>query len=285
MEDLKQFCRLCGGNLSARCVEKTKLRDLILRSLDLDVFLDDSRFHPPSVCMSCDRKMSRWQKNRNARKIASLDITLHNFSLCEPGSSGETSKKFLSYESAARAEGLTTVVRGKQLFVITIDQDGNTEKCLSVTENGEVELKVHGKTVATESLFPSIQAADNVEEISQILQTLKSSKVCPGIPDFNIPPDMLRSRPVYIHHFSSSSTIRHINCSLLNTHHLRCGQCRIYRSDLAKLQHRIQLCADSSPAPKTNFRFLNKDRLTKRLSKSKRAQSNSSKEFVILRTK
>ena len=66
MEEQKKVCRLCGDDLSAKCVLKTKLRDVIMRAFNLDVFLDDCNTHPTSVCMSCDRKLARWQKNRNA---------------------------------------------------------------------------------------------------------------------------------------------------------------------------------------------------------------------------
>ncbi|XP_071502692.1 uncharacterized protein [Diadema antillarum] len=279
----QKICRLCGEEFMGRSKNKEELKGVIFRALQIDIQQDDCRYHPPSVCLPCERKLARWQGRKNKNKATTLPINVHQFVPSEATTKqAESSREsFLKeYESEAKSTGFITSIVSRdgtdeKLFVIMLDANGDTQKCLIVNKTGELEVKVYSKSVDTSTVFPNMTAGLTIESFRNLLKDFKSLHVCPGNPDFRIPAEMLANRPVIVHTMSASETVRHVSCSLLTSQPGRCGQCRIYRSDLAKLQHRIQI--DSSPAPKSNYRYMNKERLSKKLSRSRDKQKGLKK--------
>ena len=281
---LQTICRLCGTSNSRRYIPKEKLRAVVQRSLDIDISNDEESVHPPHVCVSCERKLQRWKVKKNKKIHQELNISLHQFekhcencSLCSVV--GHADEKWFGHVSSeAQARGFLVKTREDgQIFVLSIDEEGNTRWCLLLSISGDWSVKVYGRNVNND-IFDNIPSKIcSYAHLKAILDQLQSLHVCPGNPEYFLPEHMLQNRPVYLHYSPSTSTVRHSSCPLLTKETSRCFQCRIYRSDLARLHHRYQV--DSSPAPKTNYRFMSQERLSKKL-KHKKAEAQNLKKKV-----
>ena len=64
----------------------------------------------------------------------------------------------------------------------------------------------------------------------------------------------------------------------INSNQIKSNQ--IYRSDLSRLYNRLRI--DHSPAPKANFRYMNKERLSKKLSQSRAHERNLKKRVTSI---
>ena len=97
------------------------------------------------------------------------------------------------------------------------------------------------------------------------MKAVAESHICPGNPEYTLPESAISNRPVYIHTLPepSKNTIRHDSCPIVSNMQGRCSACRIYRSDLASFYKSFQ--STSSPAAKTNYRFIKHNKLAKRL--------------------
>ena len=78
MKALKDICRLCGKD-SNRFYPKEKLRSVIQRSPSVDVRADANDVFPPSVCVVCKRKLSRWNSKKNENMAETVNITVPDF--------------------------------------------------------------------------------------------------------------------------------------------------------------------------------------------------------------
>ena len=287
---LQTICRLCGTSNSIKYVPKEKVRTVMQRSLDIDISNDEESVHPPHVCKNCERKLQRWNVKKNKKIRQELNIVLHQFekhcencSLCSVGDhADETWFGHVSSEAQARGFIVKTREDG-QILVLSLDDEGNTRWCLLLSVSGDWSVKVYGRNVNT-NIFDNIPSKIcSYTHVKAILDQLQSLHVCPGNPEYFLPQHMLQNRPVYLHHSSSTTTIRHSSCPLLTKETSRCIQCRIYRSDLARLHQRYQV--DSSPAPKTNYRFISKERLSKKLTHKKAKEKDLKRKVKKLEKK
>ncbi|XP_071508744.1 uncharacterized protein [Diadema antillarum] len=157
--------------------------------------------------------------------------------------------------------------RNGRTIIVRIDDDGNTSVCVIVEKSGQWTVKVHGREVGND-VFPEIPPSfQSGEAFEQFLLTLDSLNICPGNPEYVVPPHLLVNHPVYLHYSSSATTIRHNNCPLLTNESPRCFRCRIHRSSIAKVLRCLQ--ADCSVSPNSAYSCMSQQRLSENLQTSK----------------
>ena len=117
----------------------------------------------------------------------------------------------------------------------------------------------------------------------ELIKGVQESKVCTGNPEYVVSEAVLESLPVFLSHQPGHTTVRHQACPVISTRAGRCDACKIYRSDLSVTFKRYNNTL--SPAPKTNYKYINTTKLAKKLKASKEEGRTMQKQIKNLKKK
>ncbi|XP_071483429.1 uncharacterized protein [Diadema antillarum] len=279
LDILQRRCRLCGKDLKVSySYEKGSVSKIIGAALGVDVLKDDNNVYPSSVCGSCYLKLKRWKQGTTKKsKAVPLNIDLYSYAphvegctLCS--SQATTSKP--DVQSLAREVSCTSqysnfavLCRSSHVYMIDVDEEGNSKKTLIVQSNGSWSVRVYGNLVKGHTDFAHLtDSIKTRDELESVLTVLKDLNICPGNSDIDLSEEQLKGMPAFLERFPSR-TIRHNSCNFV-TKERRCGPCSIYRSSLSAAVTAASNKAEASTSQFAPLKHVPREELRNRLKKS-----------------
>ena len=161
---LEAICRLCETKFNRRGIPKMSIAKLVARATSVCMENDDKNIHPPFICELCDRKLSRWSQKCKQKKsgpeaagkvnIVIKDFAIHDYDCDICSAFDERTEADLLHLSLCRELGgkssFLILNRNHKVLLISPDDDGNSELCLSVKDNGDWTLRAYGELVDTQ---------------------------------------------------------------------------------------------------------------------------------------
>ena len=256
---IRGVCRLCG---QARAIvegrhpiPKENFARQIESAFDVIVGDDSPSVHPPFICKLCEVKLRQWWlkfSKKNVKK-ATCNIQLASFDqaecdVCRNSSpDASLSSQLAQYKTQAQKYDLLPWLTADRLQVMKMSCDGHPVVFLSIFRNLSWRVTVADVVIPADSFGLNIPPELGVSECGRLCQFIATSAVCQGNDDFTELIDLKKGQdgqvPVSItsRDVVKGGTIRHVSCQLLIEAELgRCAVCRIHRTDLSAMLHRLR---------------------------------------------
>ena len=257
--DKDQHCRLCKFDIKQDArhlpISKHRFSRDIKASLNLDVSSDDDSKTSAFICRLCQRKLERWRKQINNKKMAKINIDLN------PSCSRSCTADPFWDEVKAEANRLELNVH---------EADGNTAFMKFDINSRELShtITIHADKSWTAKMYRYAVLKD-LEDFSSIPKTLDTmtaktlfnvffaSSLCLGNTGFD---DVCREKSKdALSEFKTVSgdivareiqcvfgrTVRHVKCKYVASASGQCSVCYSYRADLNVRRSRLKYGGDA----------------------------------------
>ena len=254
--DKDQRCRLCMFDIKhdTRHLPTSKHRysNDIKVSLNVDVSLDDDSRTPSFICRLCQRKLERWKRQKNKKKVAKINIDMSHMSCPNPDAfwnfvKAEADRLQLNVHET---EGRTTVMK----------YDVNTKELshtLTIYEDRSWTANLYRYSIPKDLDFlSSIPESLDTEYAKMLFGLIFTSSLCIGNTGFD---DICREKSdSSLAEFKNVTgevvareiqcvfgrTVRHVNCNYVASVSGQCGVCYSYRPDLYVRRKRLKVGED-----------------------------------------
>ena len=295
-KELLKLCRLCRKkvNINASYYEaKTceEFKDKILMLFCHDISKDSILQHPSKLCHNCTVKLGKVKYDNQFLKPSLAEFQQHddNCSLCRLHRLSEhkyqmkQSKKFdlNSLVSVCKDNGFFVVDAQISLVKIGLLNQSNVIT-LFITVNQDLtwKLKVFQRDISGDSFVKTLPAILSAENILDVLQELKTAKICAGNNDFH---DLVEHKVEGFDSFKPQGhledqqlnvlntcevTIRSQECSVLLSSNYgpdRCEFCTRHRKTLLNMNRKLPSIVSSATKKKRPYSSMSKKQLKRKL--------------------